>query len=411
MANPEHNYHDNPANGQHEEDLGYIDAEDATEEVYEVGGEAPISDEDDNHMDLDEEEDEDDEDDEDGEPEAPYVDDSVQAFTEHRQPVYAVAINPKQSNMVLTGGGDDQGYIWNAETGAKVYQLAKHDDSIVAAAFSADGQYAATGGMDGKVHVSSSSTGESVCVLEGPTEITWLTWHPRGNVVLAGTEDSTMWMWQVPSGNCMNVFSGHVEGVTCGQFSPDGKTIVSGSSDGSVIVWDPKTAAATFRLTGDDARFHAAPISALAINPDSQLLLSGAEDGTARLVHIGNGRILASFDNHSESIEAVGFSPTMSLAATASVDGSISIWDTTALRLRQTVRHDDAVTQLRWHKTQPILVSVSADRTARVWDARTGECLKTCRGHTQTILNFDISTDGRVLVTGGDDGVALVFAL
>ncbi|TPX59050.1 hypothetical protein PhCBS80983_g02721 [Powellomyces hirtus] len=391
---------------EEEEDLGYLDAEDVIEEMF-VGEEGadPMSEDD-----MDQDEDDEDEEDEE-QSDAPYVDDSVHAFVEHREPVYAVAVHPIDGNIVLTGGGDDRGYLWRADTGATMYQLPKHDDSIVAVAFSADGQYAATGGMDGKVHVSSVNSGELVVTLEGPTEITWINWHPRGAVLLAGTEDATMWMWQIPSGTCMNVFSGHIEGITCGQFSPDGKTIVSGSSDGSVIVWDPKTAAATLRLTAEDARFHETAITTLAVHHDSQLLLTGAEDGTARLVHIGNGRILASFDNHSESIEAVGFSKAMPLAATASVDGSISIWDTTALRLRQTVRHDDAVTQLRWHKSQPLFASVSADRTARVWDARTGECLKTFHGHTQTILDFDWSADGRILVTGADDGTALVFAV
>ncbi|KAJ3006951.1 hypothetical protein HKX48_009380 [Thoreauomyces humboldtii] len=392
-----------------EDEEAYLAADEVREEVHDDGHQ-PVSDDDMDQGEMEEDSDED-EDGEDEGADASYVDDSVGAFVEHREPVYAVAMHPRDSTLVLTGGGDDRGYLWRTDTGEVVHQLSRHEDSIVAVAFNVDGSLAATGGMDGKVHVSSSVTGESVVVLEGPTEITWLDWHPRGNVVLAGTEDSTMWMWQVPSGNCMNVFSGHIEGVTCGEFSPDGKTIVSGSTDGSVLVWDPKSAATTLRLTGEDARFHVAPVTALAIHHDSQLLLTGAEDGTARLVHIGSGRILAAFDNHSESIEAVGFCASMSLAATASVDGSISIWDTTALRLRQTVRHDDAVTQLRWHKTQPLFASVSADLTARVWDARTGECLKTFRGHTQTILDFDWSEDGRVLVTGSDDGTALVFAV
>lgn len=89
--------------------------------------------------------------------------------------------------------------------------------------------------MDGKVQVSLVQTGELVQKLEGPTEVVvrfvcvcafllkqWLKWHPRGNVILAGGEDGTVWMWQIPSGNCMAVFTGHVDQVTCGDFTPDG---------------------------------------------------------------------------------------------------------------------------------------------------------------------------------------------
>ncbi|KND05172.1 uncharacterized protein SPPG_00839 [Spizellomyces punctatus DAOM BR117] len=383
--------------GSTEEDLEYLNEEDVGEVIDDEAGEPMSEDEDENE--------------EGEENQLLLVDDSIQGFFDHRQPVYAVAIHPTQEAIVMTGGGDDKSYLWRADTGEKLFELAQHEDSIIAVGFSADGQFAASGGMDGKVNVFTVATGELVVTLDGPTEITWLNWHPRGNVLLAGTEDGTMWMWQVPSGNCMNVFSGHVDSVSCGQFAPDGKTIVSGSSDGSIIVWDPKTANANLRITGEDARFHNAPITAVAIHHDNQLVLTGAQDGTARLVHIGNGRILASFDNHSDSIEAVGFCRSMPLAATASVDGTISIWDVTGLRLRQSVRHEDAVTQLRWHSSEPIFASASADRTVKVWDARTGECLKTFRGHQETILDFAMTRDGRTIITGSDDGTSLVFSI
>jgi WD40 repeat protein len=48
----------------------------------------------------------------------------------------------------------------------------------------------------------------------------------------------------------MNVFSGHSSSVSAGQFTPDGKKIVSGSEDTSLIVWDPKTANSIFKISG-----------------------------------------------------------------------------------------------------------------------------------------------------------------
>ena len=56
-------------------------------------------------------------------------------------------------------------------------------------------------------------------------------------------------------------------------------------------MWDPKTASATLGITGEDARFHSAPITTLSVHHDSHLVLTGAQDGTARLVHIANGRV------------------------------------------------------------------------------------------------------------------------
>lgn len=50
----------------------------------------------------------------------------------------------------------------------------------------------------------------------------WVRWHPRGHLVLAGSEDSTVWMWNGDKGSYLNLFSGHGGSVTCGDFTPDG---------------------------------------------------------------------------------------------------------------------------------------------------------------------------------------------
>ncbi|CAJ0626477.1 9093_t:CDS:2 [Entrophospora sp. SA101] len=176
--------------------------------------------------------------------------------------------------MIISGGGDNKSYLWRSDTGEKLHELSGHDDSVVSVSFSKDGQYVATGGMDGKIMVWKVENGQHVATLEGPNEITWLDWHPKGNVILAGTAESTIWMWQIPSGNFMNLFAGHSASVTAGQFTPDGKKIVTGSEDSSLIVWDPKNATSIFKLSNDDSRFHHEGITSLAINKENSLVLT-----------------------------------------------------------------------------------------------------------------------------------------
>lgn len=59
--------------------------------------------------------------------------------------------------------------------------------------------------------------------------------------MLAGSEDCSMWMWNADKEAYLNMFSGHNQSVTCGDFTPDGKLICTGSDDASLIVWNPKT--------------------------------------------------------------------------------------------------------------------------------------------------------------------------
>ncbi|KAF9288531.1 hypothetical protein BGZ74_000905, partial [Mortierella antarctica] len=185
-----------------------------------------------------------------------FHDDSVQGFFAHKEPVYDVALHPVHQNIAVSGGGDDKSYLWRLYDGEQLYEFGGHTDSVTQVAFS----------VDGKVRAWKSETGEFVCELEGPDE---------GIIILVGTTDSSIWMWAVPSGAFMNVFNSHSDPVTSGMFT-DGKKIVTVSEDCSLIVWDPKSAAATFRITSEDARFHSDVITYLAINKDSTLAMTGS---------------------------------------------------------------------------------------------------------------------------------------
>lgn len=229
---------------------------------------------------------------------------SVAAFSLHQAPVYSVHLLGK---LCVSGGGDDMGYIWDIATGSKISDLALHLDSVIAVAFSTDGQFVATGGLDGIVNVFNVQSGQLSCALSSSSEIMWIDWHPRGNVLLAGTEDGTCWMWTIPTGQCMHVLAGHSDSVTCGRFSPDGKSVVTGSSDCTIYVWDPKSGLASQRFTSADERFHQSSITSLDISPDSALIISGGLDGSLNVLQLSTGKILGTLKPHRESIESIKF--------------------------------------------------------------------------------------------------------
>lgn len=141
------------------------------------------------------------------------------------------------------------GLVEQVGTDAAV-ELGGHTDSVSSLAFSFDGKYLATGGLDGKlwlmqlftwpmqprlkassvtshgsvpwyvpchdcvrnhagqVKIWDASSGSLIKSIEGPDEgITWLQWHPRGAVLIAGSEDFTCWMWNAEKGKSLQVFS------------------------------------------------------------------------------------------------------------------------------------------------------------------------------------------------------------
>jgi ribosome assembly protein SQT1 len=167
----------------------------------------------------------------DQEPEAgPSQDNSLQTFTTHGASVFAVAMHPTEG-LAASGGEDDFGYIWDITDGEVIVKLTGHSDSVSATAWSPDGELISTGGMDGKVRIWKRvgkvdwRTWEFLTELTGPDEVMvqflytcyifvhlnilsfqWLRWHPKGSVLLAGSNDTTVWLWQCELHPCIHVF-------------------------------------------------------------------------------------------------------------------------------------------------------------------------------------------------------------
>jgi ribosome assembly protein SQT1 len=111
-------------------------------------------------------------------------------------------------------------------------------------------------------------------ILEGPEDIEWAQWHSKGNAVIAGSQDGTIWMWLAHDGQCVQVFAGHEGGVNCGTFTSDGKTICTGGEDGTIRLWGPKNGQCKHVFNGYNG--HDGMVTCIsASESDGDLLVSG----------------------------------------------------------------------------------------------------------------------------------------
>lgn len=350
-------------------------------------------------------------------------DDSIHLFEGHTSGVYSVAWSPRQADLVATGGADDRAYIWRVgqeafeATGGAVLELSGHTDTVSSLAFSADGTFLASGGMDGRVKVWEVASGRCAQTLEGPGDaVEWVQWHPKGGVLLAGAADFTAWMWLAATGACMQVFSGHSGPVTCGSFTPDGKGVVTGGGEGdaSLRLWNPKTGECTLTVQGHP--YHTGGLTCLDVHPDSTAVVSGSEDGVPKVVNLGNGRVVASLAGHQEdtSVEAVAFSRHLQhVAMSGGMDGQLLVWDLNAAvaSTRATCQHPEGVTRLAQHPTQPLIFTGCLDGVVRCWDTRTGSCVRAWGGHRDAVQDLAVSPDGNYVLAGSEDDSARVFSM
>ncbi|KAG8906399.1 hypothetical protein FRB99_006994 [Tulasnella sp. 403] len=364
--------------------------------------------------------------------EGPREDNSIQHFAGHSASVFAVSAHPTQP-LVASGGEDDLGYIWNVTNGEEVVRLSGHTDSVINIEWSFDGEMVASGGMDGRVRIwrrvgkTDWKNWEFLTELQGPDEVKWLRWHPKGNVLLSGSNDGTVWLWQLPSGNTMQVFAGHEGPVETGQFTPDGKRIITGDGVGTLIYWDPRGTEPVWKMTPNTARFgmHGG-ITSVATNPASTIAVVGGAEGELRVVNLAKGEVIGVLEGHQqgESVEAITFvdwsataAANASIVATGATDGKICIWDLTSMKLRYTLTHSDSITSIQVSPSSTSrghhITSSSQDKTLKTWDTRTGQLLQEHLGHRGPVLGASVGAfeDFVYVISAGDDGACLDIAL
>ena len=108
-------------------------------------------------------------------------------------------------------------------------------------------------------------------------------------------------------------------------FSPDGKTVITGSGDKTARLWD----AATGRPRGAPLT-HPGSVKAVAFSPDGKTVVTGSRDNTARLWDAATGRPIGPPLTHQGEVRAVAFSPDGKTVVTGSLDQTARLWDVAA---------------------------------------------------------------------------------
>jgi small GTP-binding protein len=202
------------------------------------------------------------------------------------------------------------------------------------------------------------------------------------------------------AGGARQVLVGHSDWVLSVVWSPDGRSLASGSRDDAVLVWDAVTGRMRITLEG-----HRTSAQSIAWSPDGAKLSTGSRDGTVRVWEALTGSVQI-LRGHRNQVQAVAWSLDGESIASGSYDGTVRVWDAGVGRLRHTLEgHSDWVKSLGWSPSGVSLVSGSFDNTVRTWDAATGLALATLEGHRGSVETAAWSPDGTELVSGSDDGV------
>jgi WD40 repeat protein len=143
-------------------------------------------------------------------------------------------------------------------------------------------------------------------------------------------------LYDFASGKLEALLKGHDDVVLGLDFSPDGKRLISSSSDKTAIIWDLTTRQQAHRLSG-----HSEAVKAVAFSKDGERAVTGSNDGTLRLWRVGDGGLIAEMTEHkqalrrdvknaelwSAAVASVDVSAADQMIASGSHDGRILLWD------------------------------------------------------------------------------------
>ena len=298
--------------------------------------------------------------------------------------VYAIAITPN-GQIMISGGNDRIITLRNLKNGKIIRSFTEHSGSIYALCLSSDGQTLISGSRDKTLkiwhlHTINTYNSNSINRLIGDGLMDTFTGHsdsinavaisPNGQIVVSGSEDNTIKLWNLNTGECIATLERHEAGVRAVAISPDGQLLVSGSADNTIKLWqlpsvenEPICPDPIYTLTG-----HSDDVKSLVISHDGQMLASGSQDKTIKLWHLETGELKNTLVGHWREVNHLTLSPDGQNLISCSGDETIQIWHLETLQpLHSFEGHQGAVAVVAISPDGEPLVSSSWDHTIRVW--------------------------------------------
>jgi eukaryotic-like serine/threonine-protein kinase len=331
---------------------------------------------------------------------------------QHGEPVGLGAFSPDGRTVATAGMSSLR--IWDAATGSELPPAIKQGNQPLALRFSPDGRWVATGTADGRAQIWDVGTRKSVVPpLRHAASVTDVGFDPGGRFFLSAGYDRTIRLWDLASVVPREFSLRHVGEVRRLEFDRDGHRLLAvGAGTGREAyarVWDINSGqpvSPPLRHAGSMSRFGAA------FSPDGTRVLTGSSDGAIVVWDAASGEPVGPTMSNRDEVMSVSYRGDGRQIVTATgrgcfhpaggASGTATVWDLTTGKPLASAHAEDGC--VRWAEFDPSgrrLVTV-APTAARIWDAISGKPLTSPLRTPPAVVYFStFSPDGTRLVTCG----------
>lgn len=319
-----------------------------------------------------------------------------------------------ETDFLVFGCEDGFVYTWDLNTEAFINQFSTNSGFILSVKVSEDNQIIACGIKDKIVKIWNLNNSDSIEIKSQSYNISLIDISCNGQYIATGSGEKVVKIWDIDTGLYLQSLSGHVSEINAITFSNTNQILATASVDRTVKIWDITSGKCLKTLQGRADFVHS-----VAFSSDNQKIISGSQH-SINFWNLDSQQYISNFLKTKDWLSSLIVSrdeKTIACANIGNEDNFIRIWQIDDLNSSLNKNnhnqipniilkgHDDNIWSIAFNPDGTKIVSGSSDRTVKIWNPQTGQCLKTLSGHNRPVLSVAFSPYGNTIASCGGHSI------